>query len=111
MSNINNQTKTLNDIAEVQDLSNETAAAIQGGELRLYDFENRTELLGTFTFGGKRRLIANDQISSIVITDGKAWRFYEHADYKGFARTYRGPANLVLPPELNNKVSSFQQVG
>ena len=91
------------------ELDNETAAAIGGGaNLELYDTNNFKQLLGSFNSGGKARLIANDQISSIIVRGGQ-WRLYEHADYQGFARTY-GPGKHVLIG-LNNEVSSFQRVG
>lgn len=98
------------------ELNDEAAAAIQGGaNLELYDTNDFKGLLGSFNHGGKPRLIHNDQISSIIVRKGK-WRLYEHADYKGFAKTYGRknilfPGKYVLPPELNNKVSSFLQVG
>jgi hypothetical protein len=93
------------------ELDDETGAAIQGGaNLELYDNSNFTQLLGSFNSGGKRRLIANDQISSIIIKDGQ-WRFYEHANYKGGAYTLGKGSYVLGPNNLNNKISSFQQVG
>ena len=101
------------------ELDNETAAAIGGGwNMQVFDNENFTQVLGSFNSGGKKRLIHNDQISSIVISEGQ-WRFYEHADYKGAAYTLGPlangqPAYYKLGPGskyLNNKISSFQRVG
>jgi hypothetical protein len=93
----------------VQELGNEDAAAITGGaNLELYDTNNFDQRLGSFDYGGKPRLIHNDQISSIIVRAGQ-WRLYEHADYKGYAKTY-GKGRHVLNARLNNKVSSFQEV-
>jgi hypothetical protein len=91
------------------ELDNETAAAIGGGaNLELYDTNNYQQLLGSFNYGGKPSLIHNDQISSIIVRGGQ-WRLYQHANYQGFARTY-GRGRHVLPPGLNNQVSSFIRV-
>jgi hypothetical protein len=96
------------------ELDNETAAAIGGGaKLELYDNNNFTQLLGSFDFGGKTDLIANDKISSIIVRSGQ-WRLYENRNYNqgdpGAERTY-GPGRYVLGRDLNNEVSSFQKVG
>ena len=101
------------------ELDNETAAAVQGGwNMQVFDNNNYTGLLGSFDHGSKPRLIHNDQISQVVISEGQ-WRFYEHADYKGAAYTLGPlangkPAYYKLGPGsqyLNNQISSFQRVG
>ncbi|MEH2182099.1 hypothetical protein [Nostoc sp.] len=98
------------DAIAVTELDNETAAAIGGGyNIQFYDTNNYKELLGSFNYGGKPRLINNDRTSSIIVKGGK-WRLYADADYKGFAKTY-GKGKYVLPAGLNNKVSSFIKVG
>lgn len=103
----------------VQEINNDTAAAIQGGyNMQVFDNSNFTSLLGSFNYGGKKNLIHNDQISSIVISKGK-WRFYRDANYKGPAYTLGPlpngkPAYYKLGPGskyLNNQISSFLQVG
>ncbi|MEC4884052.1 MAG: hypothetical protein SAL70_22390 [Scytonema sp. PMC 1070.18] len=100
------------------ELDDETGAAIEGGaNLELYDTDDFKQLLGSFNSGGKPRLIHNDQISSIIVREGQ-WRLYADANYKGYAQTYgpdqvfifTTPGKYVLPPGLNNKVSSFQRV-
>ncbi|MBR8839362.1 MAG: hypothetical protein DSM106950_36505 [Stigonema ocellatum SAG 48.90 = DSM 106950] len=94
----------------IQELDNETAAAIGGGyNIQFYDNNNFTELLGSWNDGGKPTLISNDKISSIIVNDGE-WRLYADPNYKGAAHTY-GPGKYVLPSDLNNKVSSFIRVG
>lgn len=100
------------------ELDNETAAAIQGGaNLELYDTNDFKQLIGSFNSGGKRRLIHDNQISSIIVREGK-WRLYADPDYKGYGQTFAPdkvwifptPGKYVLPRGLNNKVSSFQRV-
>lgn len=107
-------------IPAVQELDNETAAAIQGGySLELYDDDDAKldQLLGSFDFGGKPRLISNDKISTIVINDDTKWRFYIDADYKGDSITFgKGTHRLRLSQypntrKFNNNISSFIQVG
>ncbi|MFB2879431.1 beta/gamma crystallin-related protein [Floridanema aerugineum] len=101
------------------ELDNETSATIQGGwNMQVFDNDDFTGLLGSFNYGGKRQLIHNDQISSIIIRSGQ-WRFYKDRDFKGAAYTLGSlangqPAYYKLGPGtqyLNNQISSFQQVG
>ena len=100
------------DAIAVTELDNETSATIQGGyNLQLFNGDDvKTGLLGSFNSGGKPRLIANDQISSILVNSGQ-WRFYEHADYKGAAFTVGKGRWTLKNHSLNNKISSFQKVG
>ena len=105
----------------IQELDNETAAAIQGGyNLELYDNEDFTKRVGSFNYGGKKKLIADNKISSIVVKDG-LWRFYEKPNYDESGGAYTlgtledgKPAYYKLGPGsayLNNQISSFQRVG
>lgn len=113
----------LTGIAGVQELDNEAAAAIQGGDaLELYKDTGvfgASGLLGSFNTGGKRRLSsnANDQISSIVIRDGR-WRFYENENYGGASLEF-GPGRYDLPlyvlrfnppTSWNDQISSFKRI-
>jgi Beta/Gamma crystallin len=107
------------EVSALTELDDETAATTQGGwNMQVFDNDNYTGLLGSFNSGGKKRLIHNDQISSIIISKGQ-WRFYKNANYKGPAYTLgplKGgrPAYYKLGPGsayLNNQISSFQQVG
>ncbi len=107
---VNQHEQLFTELTAIQELDNETAAAIGGGyNIQFYDNNNYTELLGSWNDGGKPTLINNDKISSIIVNDG-SWRLYADANYKGAAHTY-GPGKYVLPSDLNNKVSSFIRVG
>jgi hypothetical protein len=108
----------LNATLAVNEIDNETAANIQGGwNMQAFDNDNYTGLLGSFNYGGKKKLIHNDQISSIIIRKGQ-WRFYKDANYKGAAYTLGPlangqPAYYKLGPGskyLNDQISSFQKV-
>lgn len=101
------------------EVDDETSATIQGGwNLQVFNNEDFTGLLGSFDYGGKKRLTHNDQISSIIIRSGQ-WRFYKDSNFKGPAYTLGPlpngqPAYYKLGPGsqfLNNQISSFQQVG
>ena len=113
----------LTGIAGVQELDNEAAAAIQGGDaLELYNDTGvfgASGLLGEFNRGGKAKLSskANDKISSIVIHDGR-WRFYEHENYGGASIEF-GSGRYDLPLYVlrynpfttwNDQISSFKRI-
>jgi hypothetical protein len=113
--NLNDLTKTGNTpfqnlaaVSALKEISDEAAAIFNGGKITLYD-GNQTQVLGTFTFGGKPNLISNDKISSINIDDDSQWRLFADANYKGYGQTF-GKGKTTLPPTLNNKVSSFIRV-
>ena len=113
MPDINNQVKTLNNIAEVQELDNETAATIQGGvAMTLYRHANRKgDVLGEFNGGGLRRLSSNadNQASSVKITEGK-WKFYNSPEWSPLGGSVElGVGNWNFAG-LNDKVSSFRRV-
>ena len=113
MSDINKQTKSLNDIAEVQELDNETAAAIQGGwDLEVYDGPNGTgELLGSFNHGTKQiGSVNNDRISSVKVNAG-TWRLYNGAWYTGQSQRFGAtPGVYNLSAKYDNKTSSILRV-
>ncbi|AFY89184.1 beta/gamma crystallin-related protein [Chroococcidiopsis thermalis] len=100
----------------VQELDNETSAAIQGGyNLQLFDdYDAKTGLLGSFNKGGKANLIADNKISSIKIKGGQ-WRFYEHPNFNqgkpGYELTLGKGTWHLRGNALNNQISSFQKVG
>ncbi len=111
MSTINNQTKGLFAIDTVEDLSHESAAAIQGGIL-VWDPAN---------FAGRprdlqasRNLIFqgfNDKISSIRNNTQKTWAFYTNANFTGSVLRVRpGQALGNLGPLFNNKISSMRSL-
>lgn len=114
MSNINNQTNNLYTIDTVQDLSQESAAAIQGGAaVELYDDSNfRKRLVSTDS--GTRNVgnNVNDRVTSIVINQGR-WRFYTDSNFRGVSADL-GPGrypNIGLGIIPNDSISSFRRVG
>lgn len=92
---LDNQSKLLAEFPEVQDISNESAASIQGGYVKLYDWRNQNKWLGTFHWGSSRLSPrANDDVSSVYIQEG-VWDFYQHSHYRGRKiRLGRGKYNL-----------------
>ncbi len=114
MSNINNQTNNLYTIDTVQDLSQESAAAIQGGAaVELYadsNFRNRMVSTDRGTPNVGRGV--NDRTTSIVINQG-VWEFYTDTNYRGVStRLGRGRyANIGLGTIPNDSISSFRRVG
>jgi len=110
MSTINNQTKDLFAIDTVEDLSHDSAAAIQGG-IFVWD--------GAGFTGPRRDLQAspnlirqgfNDKISSITNNTQKIWAFYTNANFSG--------RFFLLPPgqrlgdlgSFNNQISSMRSI-
>jgi hypothetical protein len=109
MSTINNQTKGLFAIDSVEDLSHDSAAAIQGG-IFLWD---KAE------FSGPRRDLQasanlsrqgwNDRISSIHNNTQKTWAFYTGANFTGrVLLVLNRKAINHLGPDFNNKISSMR---
>jgi Beta/Gamma crystallin len=118
MSNINNQVTSLdNAMFGIEDLSCNAAANVQGGAaMTLYRHANlQGDVLGSFNGGGLRSLSsnANDQISSVRITEGK-WQFFSESNWinvpfkKDTVTLGPGTRNFV---RLNDKISSFRRVG
>jgi hypothetical protein len=117
---INSQTQNLFAIDAVQDLSEESAAAIQGGahlehagaHLELYDDSNfRKRLVSTNSGIGNVGKKANDRTTSIVINKG-VWRFFTDTQGRGvFADLGPGRyANIGLGIIPNDSISSFQRI-
>jgi hypothetical protein len=114
MSDINNQSNNLYTIDTVQDLSLESAAAIQGGAaVELYDKSNfRDQLLstdrGTANVGSR----INDRVTSIVINEG-VWEFYTESNFRGASTKLRKGryANIGLGLIPNDSITSFRRVG
>jgi hypothetical protein len=111
MSTINNQTKGLFAIDTVEDLSHDSAAAIQGGIL-VWDRAN---------FAGESRNLQasrnldlqgfNDKISSISNNTRKTWVFYTDAGFTGSSFLLR-PGQVIrnLGVAFNNKISSMRSI-
>lgn len=113
MSNIN-QTNNLYTIDTVQDLSQESAAAIQGGAaVELYNDSNfRRPLVSTNAGTPNVGNNVNDRTTSIVINEG-VWRFYTDSNYRGVSADLRPGryANIGLGIIPNDSISSFRRIG
>jgi hypothetical protein len=107
----NNQTQSLNTITEVQELSNESAASIQGGltiyGAYLYDRHRSITPLVKAHSGIGRMVNSNDRVSKIVITSG-TWDFWEHHDYQGERKTLKRGVH-ILTGFWDNRISSFKR--
>lgn len=114
MSNINNQIKKLYSIEAVQDLSQESAAAVTGGadvtlwsrpgpsgaflelnsavrDLRAYGFANRT--------------------SAIQVQNNQTWRFYTGRNFTGrFFDVGPDEGRGVLPGFIDNNIESLRAI-
>ena len=110
MSTINNKTNGLFAIDSVEDLSHDSAAAIQGG-IFVWDGANFT--------GPRRDLQAspnltsqgfNDKISSIRNNTRRTWVFYTNANFTG--RVFRlGPGQRASNLRgFDNQISSMRSV-
>ena len=110
MTTINNQTKGLFAIDTVEDLSHDSAAAIQGGIL-VWDGPLFTGLKKDLQ--ASRNLTAqgfNDKISSIRNNTTKTWVFYTNPNYLGrsFSLRPRQEARVLGP--FHNQISSMRPV-
>ena len=110
MSTINNQTKGLFAIDSVEDLSHDSAAAIQGG-IFVWDGAN---------FAGPRRDLQaspnlirqgfNDKISSIRNNTQKTWQFFTSANFTGRSFSLRPGQQSGNLASFNNQISSMRSV-
>jgi len=112
MANINNQTKTLNDIADVQELSSETAATVQGGAaLEVYRHAGGVDWLGGFNFRTNQLSSnANNQISSVRVREGR-WRFFNWPNRNrlgGFFEITK-PGLYNIQGGWNDQISSLER--
>jgi len=122
MSNINNQSNDLDALDTVQDLSNESAAAIKGGTsepklLNLFDHAAyQGQKLMTFSadlpnlasmFNG----VFNDKFTSIKNNSDYTWEFFTDINYQGSSfHVNPGQKIRYLGCLFNNKISSFRRV-
>jgi hypothetical protein len=110
MSTINNQTNGLFAIDTVEDLSHESAAAIQGGILvwNAANFAGRpTSLQASSNLTSQG---FNDKISSIVNNTQKTWAFYINANFTGGALRLQPGQALGNLGVFNNIISSMRPV-
>ena len=98
----------------VNELDNQTAAAIQGGAaMTLYRHANLTgDILAAFDGGGVRTMSsnANNQASSVRITEGK-WRFYDLPYWNPLGRSVELGVGVWNFVGLNDKISSLRRIG
>jgi hypothetical protein len=101
MSTINNQTKGLFALDTVEDLSHDSAAAIQGGGIWVWDGANFTgQMRDLQPSSNLIRQGFNDKISSIHNNTGRTWEFFTNANFTG--RVFR-----VLPRQAINNLRDF----
>jgi hypothetical protein len=110
MSTINNETQGLFALDSVEDVSDDSAAAIQGG-ISVWERPNFT--------GQRRDLQAspdlvkqgfNDEISSITNNTQKTWAFYINANYSGSTFSLKPGERSGGLGNFNNQISSLRSV-
>ncbi len=119
MSNINNQPQDLFAIDSVQDLSNESAAAVSGGvDVTMWDNTDKTgkKITSNNKVPNLKALNFDNKAGSITV-DGKKnkkkWRFYVNANYDtkgGFFDVGPGKSVSLKGSKFNNTISSFQAI-
>lgn len=114
MSNINNQTQDLFALGTMQDLDNESAAAVSGGladvtlhsnsgqKGRTLETNKGIANLGKYGF--------NDITSSVAVTNDQVWRFYSDANFKGKYIDVGPDEARDLPREFNDRISSLKSI-
>ena len=110
MSTINNQTKGLFALDTVEDLSHDSAAAIQGG-IWVWDRANFTGPMRDLQ--ASRNLTAqrfNDKISSIHNNTGRTWEFFTGANFTGRVLHVLPRQALNNLRDFNNQISSMRSV-
>jgi hypothetical protein len=107
-------TKQLDATLAVNELDNQTAAAIQGGAaMTLYRHANLTgDILAAFDGGGVRTMSSNadNQASSVRITEGK-WKFYDLPYWVPLGQSVELGVGVWNFVGLNDKISSLRRIG
>lgn len=114
MSKKKNQSKFLNNIKAIEDISQESAAAISGGALETTDVTlySESDLQG-FQFPSNKKIEDltefgfNDATGSIAIANDKTWRFYEDANFQGQYIDV-GPGQSANAGDFGMQISSFK---
>lgn len=108
---VNSQENLLGEIADVKDISNESAASIQGGQAFLYEHINYGGRKLTFSFGSNdlRDYDFNDEASSFKVSEG-TWRLYEDINYEGKFATFEVGTNDLRDFNFNDEVSSILRI-
>lgn len=113
MSTINNQTNDLYSLNTVQDLSETSAAAIQGGILVYRDanFRNEADVQAT---GDLRTVLGgrfNNTITSIINNTQKTWVFYNNFNFNTAGGSFSlrpGQQISDLSSRFDNTISSLR---
>ncbi len=111
MSTINNQTNKLYALDTVQDLSQDSAAAIQGGIL-VYSGANFQGVKDVQATRDLRSIGFDNTISSIRNNTSKTWVFYTGANNTGSSFSLAPGRQLSrLPRGFDNAISSLRSIG
>jgi Peptidase inhibitor family I36 len=103
-------------IPGVSDLNQESAAAVSGGALILYDGRNGTGARRTLISGDRNLGFPpgvsgfNNRASSYRVTIPSRWRVYTGINYTGASRivSFAGTRNFLFP--FNNTISSARRI-
>jgi hypothetical protein len=114
MSN-NQQIQNLFALDLVQDLNNESAAAVSGGQtvpdVVLYSRKNRQGKSLNVNDGIADLSKSNfDDISSSVVVNSGTWRFYTEPNFQGQSIDVESDTARDLPGGFNNSISSLKSV-
>jgi hypothetical protein len=111
MSKSNNQTNDLYALDSVQDLSHDSAAAIQGGIL-VYSGANFQGVKDVQATGNLSTVGFNNVISSIKNNTSKTWVFYTGFNNTGSSFSLAPGRQLSsLPRGFDNAISSLRSIG
>lgn len=107
------QSQDLNQIAGVQDLSHENAAAVSGGAAVLFDGRNRRGARRRFNRRpgqGVRNLgNFNNRASSVRIDGGEQWGFALGRNFRG-VKFILGAGTTNLGGNRNNNIESLARI-
>ncbi|BDA76572.1 hypothetical protein CAL7716_107380 (plasmid) [Calothrix sp. PCC 7716] len=121
MPNINKKSPCFQNVAGVQDISHESAAACSGGTLILFDGTNGTGESRTYTAGGPQSigtlLSFNNRASSFQVAGNNTWRVYSGQQFSGASVILGGPVGqgvtnfgFVGFTNFNNNVESVRRI-
>lgn len=114
MSNINNQTQDLFALGTMQDLDNESAAAVSGGlaDVTLYSDSGQSgrTLKTNKKIANLVKSGFNDITSSVAVTNNQVWRFYSDVNFKGKYFDVGPDEARDVPGKFNDKISSLKSI-
>ncbi|MGL6337531.1 MAG: hypothetical protein ACRC80_00135 [Waterburya sp.] len=115
MSKLNNQSIDLFAILDVQDLTNEDAAAVAGGAVSSVSLG--AEINGELEFfdvpsGGIEDLgeVGFDNIAERVTVNSGTWEFFDKPNFGGDSIVIEGETGGTILGDLTGKVSSVRRV-